>query len=45
MNCSPKPLVLPESWVVLGPLGFNLSNLGNGNRLLVSTAVFKNEPY
>lgn len=30
--------------VVLGPLGFNLSNLGNGNRLLVSTAVFKNEP-
>jgi Flp pilus assembly protein TadG len=31
--------------VVLGPLGFNLSNLGNGNRLLVSTAVFKNEPF
>jgi Flp pilus assembly protein TadG len=31
--------------VVLGPLGFNLSNLANGNRLLVSTAVFKNEPY
>jgi Flp pilus assembly protein TadG len=31
--------------VVLGPLGFNLSNMGNGNRLLVSTAVFKNEPY
>jgi Flp pilus assembly protein TadG len=31
--------------VVLGPLGFNLSNLTNGNRLLVSTAVFKNEPY
>jgi len=31
--------------VVLGPLGFNLSNLGNDNRLLVSTAVFKNEPY
>ncbi|HML08749.1 MAG TPA: pilus assembly protein [Xanthobacteraceae bacterium] len=31
--------------VVLGPLGFNLANLGNGNRLLVSTAVFKNEPY
>jgi Flp pilus assembly protein TadG len=31
--------------VVLGPLGFNLSNLSNGNRLLVSTAVFKNEPY
>jgi Flp pilus assembly protein TadG len=31
--------------VILGPLGFNLSNLSNGNRLLVSTAVFKNEPY
>jgi Flp pilus assembly protein TadG len=31
--------------VVLGPLGFNLSNLANGNRLLVSTAVFKNEPF
>lgn len=31
--------------VLLGPLGFNLSNLANGNRLLVSTAVFKNEPY
>lgn len=31
--------------VVLGPLGFNLSNMSNGDRLLVSTAVFKNEPY
>ena len=31
--------------IILGPLGFNLSNLSNGNRLLVSTAVFKNEPY
>lgn len=31
--------------IVLGPLGFNLSNLSNGNRLLISTAVFKNEPY
>jgi Flp pilus assembly protein TadG len=31
--------------IVLGPLGFNLSNLSNGNRLLMSTAVFKNEPY
>jgi Flp pilus assembly protein TadG len=31
--------------VILGPLGFNLSNLGNGNRLLVSTVAFKNEPY
>jgi len=31
--------------IVLGPLGFDLSNLSNGNRLLVSTAVFKTEPY
>jgi Flp pilus assembly protein TadG len=31
--------------LVLGPLGFNLSNLGNGDRLLMSTAVFQNEPY
>jgi Flp pilus assembly protein TadG len=31
--------------VVLGPLGFNLSTLSNGNRLLMSTAAFKNEPY
>jgi Flp pilus assembly protein TadG len=31
--------------VVLGPLSMNLSNLANGNRLLISTAVFKNEPY
>jgi len=31
--------------VFLGPLGLNLSNLSNGNRLLVATAVFKNEPY
>jgi Flp pilus assembly protein TadG len=31
--------------IILGPLGFNLSNLSNGKRLLMSTAVFKNEPY
>jgi Flp pilus assembly protein TadG len=31
--------------IVLGPLGFSLSNLSNGNRLLMSTAVFKNEPF
>jgi Flp pilus assembly protein TadG len=30
--------------IVLGPLGFNLSNMSNGNRLLMGTAVFKNEP-
>jgi len=31
--------------IVLGPLAFNLSNLANGDRLLISTAVFKTEPY
>ncbi len=31
--------------VALAPLGFNLSNLSNGDRLLMSCAVFKNEPY
>lgn len=31
--------------VILGPLGFTLANLANGNRLLVATAAFKNEPY
>ena len=31
--------------IVLGPLGFSLANLANGNRLLISTAVVKNEPY
>jgi Flp pilus assembly protein TadG len=31
--------------VVGGPLSFNLSNLSNGDRLLMSCAAFKNEPY
>jgi Flp pilus assembly protein TadG len=31
--------------VLLGPLGFNLSNISNGNRLLISTAAFRNEPF
>lgn len=31
--------------IVLGPLGFNLSNMNGNNRLLVGTAVFRNEPY
>jgi len=31
--------------VVMGPLSFNLSNLSNGNRLLMATAAFKNEPF
>jgi Flp pilus assembly protein TadG len=30
--------------VLLGPLGFTLANLPNGNRLLVSSNVFKREP-
>ncbi|WP_063684419.1 TadE/TadG family type IV pilus assembly protein [Bradyrhizobium stylosanthis] len=30
--------------VVLGPLGFNLSNLSNGNRLIMASAAFQNEP-
>ncbi|MGX1322048.1 Flp pilus assembly protein TadG [Bradyrhizobium sp. USDA 377] len=30
--------------VMLGPLGFNLSNLSTGNRLLTSSAAFQNEP-
>ena len=31
--------------VFLGPLAFSLANLANGNRLLMATAAFKNEPY
>ena len=31
--------------IVLGPLGFNLTNMSGNNRLLVGTAVFRNEPY
>jgi Flp pilus assembly protein TadG len=30
--------------VVLGPLGFNLANLSNGNRLIMASAAFQNEP-
>ena len=37
--------VLYQWPIVFGPLGFNLSNLANGNRLLVSSNVFKREPY
>jgi Flp pilus assembly protein TadG len=37
--------VLYQWPVVLGPLGFTLANLPNGNRLLVSSNVFKREPY
>jgi len=30
--------------IYLKPFSFNLSNLSNGNRLLMATAVFRNEP-
>jgi len=30
--------------VFLGPLGFTLSNLSNGNRLIMASAAFQNEP-
>jgi Flp pilus assembly protein TadG len=30
--------------VFLGPLGFNLSNLSNGKRLIMASAAFQNEP-
>ena len=37
---------LTYKWpVFLGPLGFTLANLPSGDRLLVATAVLKNEPY
>jgi Flp pilus assembly protein TadG len=39
-------LRLMYSWpVVAGPLLPGLANQSNGNRLLVATSVFKNEPY
>jgi Flp pilus assembly protein TadG len=31
--------------VFLGPLGFNLANLPNGNRLIMSSTAFMNEAY
>jgi len=46
---SPGDIVIVQvmyQWpVVMGPLGFNLANLANGNRLLVSTVAFKTEPF
>ena len=36
--------IMYEWAVVLGPLGFNLSNLSNGNRLIMASAAFQNEP-
>jgi Flp pilus assembly protein TadG len=45
---SPGDIVVVQvmyQWpLVLGPLGFTLANLSNGNRLLVSSNVFKREP-
>jgi Flp pilus assembly protein TadG len=45
----PGDIVLMQvfyQWPVdLGPLGFNLSNMNGNNRLLIATAVFRNEPY
>ena len=31
--------------VLPGPLGFSLSNMGGGKRLLMATSVFRTEPY
>jgi Flp pilus assembly protein TadG len=31
--------------VFMGPLGFNLANLSNGNRLIMASTAFKNESY
>jgi len=31
--------------LVLGPLSFSLANTAQGTRLMVGTAVFRNEPY
>ena len=45
---SPGSIVVLQvmyQWPVFGALlGFNLSNLPNGNHLLIATSVFKNEP-
>ncbi len=45
----PGEIVLVQvfyQWPVLtAPLGFNLSNMNGSNRLLMATAVFRNEPY
>jgi Flp pilus assembly protein TadG len=46
---SPGNVVVLEvmyQWpVFMGPLGFSLANLANGNRLLMASAAFQNEPY
>jgi Flp pilus assembly protein TadG len=46
---NPGDIVLVQvfyQWpIYLGPLNFTLANLGASTRLLVGTAVFRNEPY
>ena len=46
---SPGDIVVVQvlyQWpIILGPLAFNLSNLANGNRLLISSNVLEREPY
>jgi Flp pilus assembly protein TadG len=45
----PGDIVLVQAfyqWPVwLAPLGFNLANMSGNSRLLMATAVFRNEPY
>jgi hypothetical protein len=31
--------------VFMGPLGFTLANLSNGNRLIMASTAFQNEAY
>ena len=49
MPGGPGEIVLVQAfyqWPVwLAPLGFNLSNMSGDSRLLMATAVFRNEPY
>ena len=46
---NPGDIVLVQvfyPWPVVGPFGgFNLANMGSNTRLLIGTAVFRNEPY
>ncbi len=45
----PGDIILVQTFYKLavssGPLGFNISNIGGGQDLIVGTAVFRNEPY
>lgn len=44
-NCIEVVSVYYQWPIYVSMLGNNLANLGNGTRLLVATAVFRNEPY